>query len=198
MSDRYNKYRWLELAFTEQVDRLNESYYFDRRDNEFFSVFITDFFLTDPTSTDTYSDNPYSKTELEILAERINRLEQKDNSILNVPRLTIDERKQMMEKFLENNDRSSNHSELQKIIDVENGRTNLDFDNLLQDESQEEWRYFKRDFIAQKIDTFCNLQNINLDTACLWADKKMTTIIFNLEDTKQEAPKQTKPWWKFW
>jgi hypothetical protein len=36
---------WLELAFTEQVDRINEMYFWDGRDNEFYFCFITDYLL---------------------------------------------------------------------------------------------------------------------------------------------------------
>ena len=199
MSDFFNKYRWLELAFSEQVDRLNESYYFDRRDNEFFSVFITDFFLTDTSSTDEYPDNPYSAAEMQTLTERIERLEHNDTSILSIPRLTIEERKQMMEEFLKSCSHLQNSDDLHKLVDIENGRTNLDFDNLLESEEREQWRQFKSDFIQQKIDTFFNLQNIKIDTATLWTDKKMTSISLGLDD-KKEPPtlEKEKPWWKFW
>lgn len=199
MKDRFNKYQWLELAISEQVDRLNESYYFDKRDNEFFSIFITDYFLTDTSSTDEYSGNPYSATELQTLTERINRLEINDTSILSIPRLTLDERKQMMEAFLEIHSRLQNSNDLRKLVDTENGRTNLDFDKLLDSEGQEQWGQFKSDFIRQKVDTFCNLQNINFDTATLWTDKKMTSVNLGL-DNKKEPPtlEKEKPWWKFW
>jgi hypothetical protein len=199
MSDRYNKYRWLKLAFSEQVDRLNESYYFDRRDNEFFSVFITDYFLTDTSSTDRYPGNPYSAAELQNLTERIKRLELNDTSILSIPRLTVDERRQMMKAFLESHSHLQNSSDLQKVVDAENGRTNLDFDKLLDNDEREQWRQFKSNFIEQKVDTFCNLQNINLDTATLWTDKKMTSVSLGL-DNKKEQPivEKEKLWWKFW
>ena len=199
MSDRYDKYRWLELAFSEQVDRLNEGYYFDRQDNEFFSIFITDYFLTDTSSTDNFPDNPYLTAELQTLTERIKRLKLHDTLILSIPRLSVNERKQMMQEFLESHPHPKNNDDLQKLVDAENGRTNLDFDNLLQDDEREKWRQFKSDFIQQKIDTFCNLQNINLDTATLWTDKKMTTVSLGL-DNKKEQPilEKGKPWWKFW
>lgn len=199
MSDLFNKYRWLELAFSEQIDRLNESYYFDRRDNEFFSIFITDYFLTDTSSTDEYPGNPYSAAELQTLTERIKRLEFKDTSILSVPRLTVDERKKMMEDFLESHSHLQNSNDLQKLVDTENGRTNLDFDNLLDSEEREQWRQFKSDIIQQKVDTFCNLQNINFDTANFWTDKKMTSVSLGLDDKKEkQTVEKEKPWWKFW
>lgn len=199
MSDRHNKYRWLELAFSEHIDRLNESFYFDRKNKQFFSVFITDYFLTDSASKQNYPDNPYSVTELATLSERIDRLEHHDLQIVPIPRLTVDERIQMIEEFFANRPHIKNHVDLQKMVDSENGRTNLDFDNLLPNEDHEEWNQFKSSFIEQKIDRFCNLQSIDLDTTSLWTDRKMTTISFDLSDEREMQPiKVKKPWWKFW
>lgn len=199
MNDRYEKYSWLELALSEQVDRVNESYYFDRRDNEFFSVFITDYFLTDPSSTDNYPYSPYSATELEKLTERIERLELHDTLILSIPRLTIEERIQMMKEFLESRPHLKNYDELQTLVDTEKGRTNLDFGGLLQNDDREEWKQFKSDIIEQKIDTFCTLQNIHLDTATLSTDKKLTTVSLGIDNNIEEKTKEPKkPWWKFW
>ena len=180
MSNLRDKYKWLQLAFTEEVDKINESYYYDRRDDEFFSVFITDLLITAPNATNNYPNNPYSKKELEILTERINRIEDNDTSILDIPRLTVDERKLMMRQFLEFKTDLTNNIDLEKIIDAENGRTNLEFDNHLKEKDQADWENFKANFVEQKIDTFCNLQNINLDTASLWTDKKMTSMSFDL------------------
>lgn len=199
MSEQYNKYRWLELAFSEQIDRINEIYYFDRKDNEFFSVFITDFFLTDPSSTESYSENPYSSIELNILTERIKRLELNDELILSIPRLTVDERKEMMQEFIANRPSLNDNVELQSVIEAENGRTNLDFNNVLLSNDQEEWEQFKSKFIEQKIDTFCNLQNIDFDTTSLWTDKKMTFVSLGLgQNVIEQKSEQRKPWWKFW
>lgn len=47
-------------CFHEQVDRINGIYFFDRRDNEFYSVFITDYFLADPDATNDFPDSPYT------------------------------------------------------------------------------------------------------------------------------------------
>ena len=92
---------WLQTAFIEQADSFNETYFFDRRVNEFYSVFITDYFLTDPQSTDTYSNLPYSADELATLSERIDRQERNAPSILLIPRLTAEERREMMQRFLD-------------------------------------------------------------------------------------------------
>jgi hypothetical protein len=199
MSSLHDKYRWLQTAFTEHFDSINESYYYDKQNNEFFSVFITDYFLTDPNSTEQFADNSNSKAELQILRERIERVEQNHASILIIPRLTIADRKQMMHDFIAQNSDMPANEKLIQIIELENGRTSLNFDSQLPDLIFQDWEHFKHNFLRQRIDSFCNLQNITLETASLWTDKKMTSMSLDLNDTKSsETGNQNKPWWKFW
>lgn len=203
MNISYKVREWLQRAFTEQADRINENYFFDRFAGEFYSVFFTDYFLTDPNSTEDYPNSPYSKEELEILSERIDRQESNDPSILVVPRLTIEERKEMMQAFLD--EHHLHDTGLQNLVDTENGRTNLDFNNLLSSLLKDKWQAFKWDFVQSKIESFCNFQNINLETVTLWTDKKMTTMVLtvnektkDLIETQEQAVTIRKPWWKFW
>jgi len=195
MNISYKTREWMHTALIEQVDRLNECYFFDRFVNEFYSVFITDYFLTDPQSPEDFSNSPYSQEQVEVLSERIKRQESNDPSIVLVPRLTIKERQEMMQLFLDRQD--VQHTNLQKLEAIENGRTNLKFDNLLSTELEEKWQQFKWRFVQNKVDTFCNLHNINLETASLWTDKKMTTITLDMKDKPKQAFVKKK-WWKFW
>ena len=197
MSVPYQVRDWLQMAFTEHVDRLNEAFLFDRRVNEFYSVFITDYFLTDPKASNTYTNSPYSPEELAVLIERMERQERNDPSILFIPRLTIEERQEMWQQFLDA--QSLQDTTLQNIVTAENGRTNLDFGNQLTTELNEKWKQSKRVFVQTKIDTFCNLNGIDLETVTLWTDKKMTSLtLFDLNDKPRKEFTSTKPWWKFW
>jgi hypothetical protein len=204
MNVSYKVREWLQRAFTEQADCINESYFFDRLANEFYSVFITDYFLTDPNSTDDFQNSPYSKEELAMLSARIDRQESNDPSIIVVPRLTIEERKEMMQSFLD--EHHVHDTTIRNLVDAENGRTNLDFNKLLSAELKDQWQVFKWDFAQDKIERFSNLQNINLEAVTLWTDKKMTTWTLDVNekpedlnrDTNQEVISIVKPWWKFW
>ncbi len=187
---------WLHIALTEQVDRINESYFFDRQDSEFYSVFITDYFLTDPNSANDFPNSPYSKDEIAILSARMDRQENNDPSIVIIPRLTVEERKEMLQTFLDQH--LECETRLLNVVDIENGRTNLDFDNLLPTDLKEKWQEFKWHFIQSKVDSFSNLYNIDLETVSLWTDKKMTTMNLDLKDTEEQEVVVKKPWWKFW
>lgn len=204
MNISYKVREWLQTAFTEQADRINESYYYDRLANEFYSVFITDYWLTDPSSNDDFPNSPYSKSELSVLSARIERQERNDPSIIIVPRLTVEERKEMMHAFL--SEQRFYDTSLQNLANNENGRTNLDFNSLLSQEASDQWQAFKWDYVQNKVESFCNLQNIDLENVTLWKDDKMTSMAFDLNEKAKELNDiqnqmmalTTKPWWKFW
>jgi len=204
MNISYKVREWLQRAFTEQADRINESYFYDKNAREFYSVFITDYFLTDPNSVEDYPNSPYSKDELAVLSERVNRQESNDPSIIVVPRLTVEERKDMMQAF--QNEQHLHDTALQNLADAEDGRTNLDFNNSLSQEVSDQWQAFKWNYVQDKAERFCNLQNINLENVTVWKDEKMTTMTLDvtekcqelIETANQEITVATKPWWKFW
>lgn len=204
MNISYKVREWLQRALTEQADRINESYFYDRLACEFYSVFITDYFLTDPSSDEDFPNSPYSKDELAVLSERIDRQERNDPSIVVVPRLTVEERKAMMQAFLK--EQHIHDTALQNLANAEDGRTNLDFNNSLSQELSEKWQAFKWNYVQDITEKFCNLQNIILENVTLWKDEKLTTLALDIKEksrylidtTNQEIVVTTKPWWKFW
>jgi hypothetical protein len=198
MSTPYEIRTWLERAFCEPFGRINEAYYFDRRNNEFFSVFITDYFLTDPGSTEEFPNSPYSQEELATLSQRIDRLEDNSSFIISIPRLTIQERKEIMQLFIDKQG-FSQKNEIDAAIAGQNERTAFDFVGLLPTEQIEKWQQFKFNQIQMKIETFCNLNHIDLDNTTLWTDEKMTSTTFRIRNTLgSDNKKLKKPWWQFW
>ena len=70
------------------ADRLSEIFYYDKRDNEFFSILVTDYFMFDENlniAKDTTTT--YTKENLDILIDRIKRIESKNVAIISLPRL---------------------------------------------------------------------------------------------------------------
>lgn len=197
MSHQLSILEWLQLAFEEPVDQINECYYFDRRDNEFFSIFITDYFLLGPDKS--IVESPYSASEMLLLEDRMSRIESKDSSILYIPRLTVDERRDLVLSFLDNV--NNDDSLLRNEIDKEDGRNLFKFfKGRLPDHLKGEWYGFKMETIRPKVESFCNLENINLDTATLWTDLKVTKVELysGLESKQDQYPSRKKRWWKFW
>src|SRR6185312_12077885 len=81
-------YNWLTTGVQQPADRIQELFYFDKRDKEFFSVLVTDYFLFDENlNISNEITSSYSLQTLEKLAEKIRRIENKNIDIIALPRL---------------------------------------------------------------------------------------------------------------
>ena len=81
-------HNWLTIGFQQPTDKFSEIFYYDKKDNQFFSILITDYFLFDENlnlAKDTTSN--YSAATLKVLLDRIKRIENKDITIIKLPRL---------------------------------------------------------------------------------------------------------------
>lgn len=79
---------WLEIGFTQPIDKISEEFYYDKRDNQFFSILISDYFHFDENyKVPENVTSGYSKNILLLLADRMQRIENNDTSILVLPRL---------------------------------------------------------------------------------------------------------------
>ena len=80
-------YNWLVTGLQLSPTRFSEVFYYDKRDKQFFSILMTDYFLFDKNgdlAKDTSSS--YSENTLKLLTDRIRRVNI-DNSIIALPRL---------------------------------------------------------------------------------------------------------------
>ena len=136
---------WLEIGFTQPAEKISEIFYFDKRDYEFFSILVSDYFLFDENleiARDVTSN--YPESILILLTNRIKRIENKDKSIIALPRL---------------------------------GKLN--------DEINKN--------ISEEIDTFLNLNSINIDATSIWEIDETGSVTIDLKNYKKQ-----KSWWKFW
>jgi len=88
MSRQEQIHNWLTTGLKQTADRFSEIFYYDKRDNEFFSILVTDYFMFDEdlnVAKDTTTT--YTKENLETLIDRIRRIENKDVTIISLPRL---------------------------------------------------------------------------------------------------------------
>ena len=88
MTKQEQIFNWLTVGLHQPTDRLSEIFYYDKRDKEFFSILVTDYLMFDENlniAKDTTAN--YTKENLEILIDRIRRIENKDVSIISLPRL---------------------------------------------------------------------------------------------------------------
>ena len=108
MTDKQELFNWLTIGFKQSPEGHSELFYFDKRDNQFFSLLVTDYFLFDDKlnlAKDTSST--YSLKSLNSLQDRVKRLDSNDKSVLAIPRLgeiNAEEIQKQIEQFIETND----------------------------------------------------------------------------------------------
>ena len=106
MSKQEQIYNWLTTGLQQPSERLSEIFYYDKRDNQFFSILVTDYFIFDENlNVAKATTTNYTKEDLEILIDRIRRIENKDAAIISLPRLnnsTSVENPELISQHVEN------------------------------------------------------------------------------------------------
>ena len=81
-------HNWLITGLKQPADRLSEIFYYDKRDKEFFSILVTDYFMFDENLNFAKgTTTTYTTKNLETLIDRIRRIENEDITIIPLPRL---------------------------------------------------------------------------------------------------------------
>lgn len=165
------------------VGLLSENFYYDKSNNEFFSTVFIDQFLLDENLeiakdiTTTYTDSQKST-----LVDRLRRIELQDENIIYIARVPLEERKKIMQQFVDSLTNSTLIQILQKRIQNQDYRTKFDF--YFGDEAdyvtKQKWEEHKQSFLNQEVDNFLNLYSINIASATLWQAESNVSMIFDL------------------
>ena len=80
-------YNWLKIGFLQPSEKISEFFYFDKRDNQFFSILIADYFHFDENyNIPKNATSSYPENILKLLADRMIRIENHDQSIVALSR----------------------------------------------------------------------------------------------------------------
>jgi hypothetical protein len=121
---------WLTIGFKQSAARHSELFYFDKRDNQFFSLLVTDYFLFDnKLNFSEKTSSTYSQKSIASLQDRMKRIEANDSDVLSIPRLgeiDEDEVQNHIERFL-----ASNNIDLETVTiwDAEDGTITIKLDD---------------------------------------------------------------------
>ena len=173
MTTLQQKYDWLQIVFTDPIDCEIEAFYFDKTDKVFFSVFLPDNWLRYPEARTAFYE--YTIEEYERFVQKVDRLEQNDPEIIRVPQLTIEDRKTLLQDFLYE-EQIQDISFLQEIVKEEDGSSALNFNNKLNTSYKAKWDTFKAKFVGAYIDNFCLNNDIQLETAIIFSNEKLTKL----------------------
>jgi hypothetical protein len=200
---------WLAIGFELPTGSLTELFYYDKRDSEFFSVMAVDYFMLDEhMNVASNVTTNYSKTQEATLVDRMKRIENKDPAIIFIPRITLEDRKTFMEQFVGSLDNTNLVEVLTEQIQKQDYKSKFDFH--FSDETatvaKQKWESEKNDYLLGEVDTFLNLNSININNTTLWLDNDAeSSISIDLTDASTceplpsiDKPSNSKPWWKFW
>ncbi|WP_183567101.1 hypothetical protein [Mucilaginibacter sp. SP1R1] len=91
MTSQEQIYNWLVIGFQQSPVKFSEVFYYDKSDDQFFSILMTDYFLFDNHGDLTKEATAsYSENTLKQLTDRIKRITINDN-IVAIPRFGNDE-----------------------------------------------------------------------------------------------------------
>src|SRR3954467_5273447 len=128
-------YNWIKIGFLQPSERLSELFYYDKRDNQFFSILVSDYFHFDENyNVPRNAASSYPEHILKMLAERMKRIENDDESIIALSRTNREEN---------TND----------------------------------------DYLDQKIETFLNLNSIDIKTVTIWDVDSIGSLTIDLRTT---------------
>ncbi|OHT45392.1 hypothetical protein [Flavobacterium tructae] len=129
---------WLRIGLSQPQDRLSEIFYFDRRDNQFFSILVADYFHFDKNyNIPKNAVSSYPESTLIVLADRMKRIENVDKSIITLSRTkkgedsTDEYLNRKMEAFLNLNSIVITTATIWEVDEI--GSVTI---NLLEDESE--------------------------------------------------------------
>lgn len=89
MTTQEQIYNWIRTGLQQSPTKFSEIFYYDRRDDQFFSILMTDYLLFDKNgelAKDIVTE--YAESTLALLIDRIRRINI-DNRVIAVPRLGI-------------------------------------------------------------------------------------------------------------
>jgi hypothetical protein len=102
MTTQEQIYNWLITGLQQSPVKFSEVFYYDKRDKQFFSILMTDYFLFDGNGElNKDASSTYSEATLVLLTDRIRRINI-DPQIIAIPRLgdTDDGYLQQADSFL--------------------------------------------------------------------------------------------------
>lgn len=181
MSTATQIFNWISIGIDNTS--IGESFYYDRRDNAFFSIMFLDYFMLDE-DMNVASDitTSYSKAQENSLIDRMKRIELKDKDIILIPNVPLEERKSFMNQFVN----TLTNKELIEILNqrIKNHDHGTKFDFYFGDEADEftkqKWGEEKSIFLRQKAEQFLQFHHINIDTASIWDVGADGSISFDL------------------
>ena len=111
-------YRWLHNAILRNFTDLAYTYYFDKNNHELFTLFIlTVYVLKGEEGSNEVEIQGLNDEQKSVILSRINRIENEDSDIIEIPRLYEGEWNTLLEAVILKNDDSKDSNTLKKNLE---------------------------------------------------------------------------------
>jgi len=111
-------YRWLHNAIHRNFTDLAYTYYFDKNNHELFTLFIlTVYVLKGEEGSNEVEIQGLNDEQKSVILSRINRIENEDSNIIEIPRLFEGEWNTLLESVILKNDDSKDSNTLKKNLE---------------------------------------------------------------------------------
>ena len=111
-------YRWLHNAIHRNFTDLAYTYYFDKNNHELFTLFIlTVYVLKGEEGSNEVEIQGLNDEQKSVILSRVNRIDNEDSDIIEVPRLFEGEWNTLLEAVILKNDDSKDSNTLKKNLD---------------------------------------------------------------------------------
>lgn len=182
---------WLRIALSQSPNLLSESFYYDKENQEFFSILITDYFMFDEKlEIDKSVTTSYSEENLKKIVKKIKRIENNDKSIIAIPRLTNQKRKAILDNFIEslpiNLTAEKQRLKEEYYFPDNTSLKNLNiFDKHFEIEGEEsiieKWTNFKENVLSIEAETFLNINAIPIHSTKIWDVEESGDITISIK-----------------
>ena len=111
-------YRWLHNAIHRNFSDLTYTYYFDKNNHELFTLFIlTVYVLKGEEGSNEVEIQGLNDEQKSVILSRINRIENEDSNIIEIPRLFEGEWNTLLESVILKNDDSKDSNTLKNNLE---------------------------------------------------------------------------------
>ncbi|MFT3822727.1 MAG: hypothetical protein QM731_02360 [Chitinophagaceae bacterium] len=198
---------WLGTALSKETGSITESFYYDTAGKMFFSIMAFDYMMFDELGNRNHGVSAsYSNDEMNAIGAWIERIEIEAADIISIERIGLQERKDVMQQFVNDIARPALADALQQQVYNQDYNTRFEFyfGEEADPDTKQQWEDIRALFLQQRIEHFLALHNIDLVTTSLWLPGNHSTsitILVNDSITDGQAEEKSLPkkkWWNFW
>ena len=189
---------WLAIASTVPIDYKSGTFYYDSKEKEFFILGMLDYLLIGDHGGFEFE---YSEEECIRLIDKIQRIDNQDPTLIEIPVLTIAERISFQQRFVNEYTSGEMQNQLLEIVNKQSYEHQLILDSAILPESFDNllglWEETKFRLVQTTALQFEQTYGVNLKEVSIWRIDKSGGVK-KIAPVKVNATSKAKPWWKIW